>query len=606
MLTQRQMIKLSKRNLALNIFLGFLLVIIVINVPTVKGLTNQFTTIATSFCSTCSNPLTITDTAASTNDLLVITTECYTNFAITGITDTATNSWSDTGASPSVNYDNSQILTTHSGTTTIYTHVWFTKAKTGSASTATITFSAANSNCIYSVYDGNTISTAFSSSFVSSPIYKSTDLTSYSYSITQSIPANSIILTLGYDLIPSNTASLTYTQLVPNGIVASSQLGNAVSLSDGVCASSSCRIWTVAGTFNSLSSINVGLGFIFPLSSNLGGCSGTCFGGLSIFGFIFSITGTITANGSNQVTIGCTTGYQNHNFALPSNATYWFQGNAFGIPSNSFATIINMSVWINSVSLTNSQTSATLWLVMYGQNVYSSNNINLNLPAPGNQYGLGLVVPLAGVTVTNTGTKSHLSIAGITLNIQAGQQYAIGLFATHNGINIATCSTSMPTIYFQNQLNALTPRGPAVNQPYLSGATSTTDNMSISALVNNPSVITLQTVTSTVFTITSFSTITSTTTTGTATQTVTVTTTQITNALQGPTGSALILSNLITYFPIWFLPLVFGFLGGQFGFGLGGLLFGILMGLTLGQLAGLLPLWTIFMNVVMLYLILRR
>ena len=327
--------------------------------------------------------------------------------------------------------------------------------------------------------------------------------------------------------------------------------------------------------------------------------------------YIFSTTGTVSATGATTTQVGCTSGRQtststNHNFALPSNQTYWFQGNAFGLPYNTFQTITNISVWVNSVVLHNHEPTVTLWIVLYAQNVYSSNNVNLNLPAAGNQYGLSFYYPALGVTLTNSSGKSHLSISGITLNIQSGQQYAIGLFATHNGVNIGTCPTGSPTIYYQNQLSALTPRSPAVNQAYLSGATPTAYNMSMFVLINNPGIITLQTVTSTIAYVTVFSTVTSIASTTTYTATLTQTTTVITNALQGGTGGAQMITNLITYFPIWFLPLIFGFMGGFFNFGLGGLLFGLMLGLTLGVLDGQLPLWTVFVDALMVYLLLRR
>ena len=119
----------------------------------------------------------------------------------------------------------------------------------------------------------------------------------------------------------------------------------------------------------------------------------------------------------------------------------------------------------------------------------------------------------------------------------------------------------------------------------------------------------VQTVTSTITqgtsTIYSYAT-TSTTTVGTVTTVQTQIVTSVIFSLQGAAGGSYIELNLITYFPIWFLPLIFGTLGAEFGFGLGGLLYGLMIGLILGQLGGILPLWTVFIDVIMIYVLLRR
>lgn len=580
-------VRLSKKGIVYGFLLGIALGVIVQFTP-VHAFTNQFSNLSNSFCNSCTNPLSVAGTVGTSGDLLVFSYSCSTNFGITGITDTKGNTWSQ-AQSQSI-----PITSTSFGSITSIEQIWFAKALSSGSTTLTITFSSVNSNCTYSLDEGNTAFQAVYTTYQLNQLTSApsgTTGTPVLYSIT--MPANSIAYNMGIIYPSAACNGCAFTAISPLQFV-SSPINTATN---------NVRIYQGVSGFYTTTQITTSLGNS-PFAA-----TGGAWGGEGILGgVIFSLSGLIVTSGPSQTTIGCTGSLQTstHNFALPSNKTVWFMGNAFGLASGTFQTITNISVWINSVVLHNHQPSATLWFVIYTQNTYSPNNINVNLPSGGNIYNIGFQYPQVGLTVSNATGKSHFSLSGIQFAINDGQQFALGLYATHDGINIGTCSTSSPSLFNLARLNTLIPVAPNINLPYLSGFNNQAGNMTLMALVNTPGLTILQTNTNTIGTVTSYSTITSTTTTGVATTTQTITTTVITNALQSPTGSALILTNLITYLPIWLLPLIFGFMGGMFGFGSGGLLFGILMGLIVMQLSNQLPLYTVFLDAIMIYLLLRR
>jgi hypothetical protein len=618
--------KFSKKGMTIGILLGLFMGIAFASYTPVKAYTNQFVLIGSLNCQTCSIDPNVTGTIANANDLLVVVYQCSsTSFTVNTITDTKTLSWSQ------ITTFNFQSSTIYSSLTGIIGY-WFASAGSSTGSdTLTITFGSAPTDCIFLLIEGNTPYVAYSSSFSSGGITQSSSQPNNIIS-TQSVPANSIVLINMITFFSTNInyQSSSYTVLPPT------QSGSYLTM----CQSSvSCNTEDTYGAlfygyWYTTNPVTTGLGYQSPAESYYNATPAY------LYGLIFSTTGTISVSQSNLVTYGCTSTNTptsgSSSTSVTGNETYWFTGYTAGSQAGSLFDFRNMTLWVNSIGLTNHQTKVDIYIVLWiSSNVGTTPQGQLpsatfpfqqsyNYPSQAGGPVIGTTQLISIQHYTNTTNPFKISVGSnavgtILASMTTGQAFAIGLYTTHNGVKITNCTTATPQYYdvpssyyntiisesgidigMSNCVSSTLCMGPLLS--------ATTNSLSpyLYTQILTPSIITVQTSTNTILTITSFSTVTLTSTSGVATNTITVTTTIITDALQGPTGSVQITENLITYWPIWILPLVFGFMGGLFGFGLGGLLYGLMIGLMLGQLEGLLPLWTIFIDAVMIYLILRR
>ena len=245
-------------------------------IPTVKAYTNQFTNIAATSCTSCTNPITISDKGNNIGDLVVVTLSCTSSFKITGITDTISGSFGTaSGTRQNFTVTNNVVLSSlPAGTTTFYTQVWFKTASSTSASTASITTSSSSANCNIQTFDGNTIFSAFYSATdtgasPSSPIPSALPWI-YPLSSVINVPANSITLVLGNTIqyIGSSTNCGSGTcdnSISPLSYITSlNTLLSTTLLSTSSCTGASgCQFKQLSGSFSSNTQTNVGLGFIF-------------------------------------------------------------------------------------------------------------------------------------------------------------------------------------------------------------------------------------------------------------------------------------------------------------------------------------------------------
>ena len=272
---------------------------------------------------------------------------------------------------------------------------------------------------------------------------------------------------------------------------------------------------------------------------------------------------------------------------MTGNTTYGYTVPAFPF---SIQTIMNITIWLSSYT---------------SDGYHSNNNVILGIYQAANSGTISSSNPANYVTsktfIVGTGsTKQELKFTPIiTLSnngpvlITATTQFK-GL-KVYLGVSTPQEYQDVPDGYNPSALNTLITNSTSIS---LGGF------MNVIFTGGNGATVT-STITQGTSTVYSYAT-TSTTTVGTVTSIQTQVVTSVIFSLQGAAGGSYIELNLITYFPIWFLPLIFGALGAEFGFGLGGLLYGLMIGLILGQLGGILPLWTVFIDVIMIYVLLRR
>lgn len=591
----------------------------------VHAYTNQWTKINDGSCGTCTNPRTTTSgNIVTQNDLLLLMIECATGGTVTGIIDSKSiNSW--TLASQRLFGPNHDFYTT-----THDIEYWYegAGANTG-AITETISWAGIQTSCIISMFEGNTAFVAFSNDFTASNINSATVAVSIGTTVT--LPSNSIMFAtqLIYYNVSSNFGSSAIPQLpmqqpttyIPAG---GGGCGNACQTADfasyyitGSTPSSLTVSWTLTTTAQ-------------PYTSR-----STMF----IAGVIFSTGGTTQVSQSSVSQNGCQSTFTptgaNAQFGIGSNRTYWFPLYTAGAQAGTFFTPTNITLWISKINLQNGtigdhQTKVDVYVLVFISGLTNIVQVPQGgLPSPTTPWPIGLFYPpqsgnaVVGQTVllsiyhyTNTTAPFKISMSQNSFKVPQGDAYAIGLYATHNGVHVVKCATSPPQMYDSGTVytTIIANSGFNINfcsaQQYclanINSATTSPVQPYIYALIQQPQVTIIQTSTNVATTVTQFFTVTSTTTTGVATTTVTQTTTIVTNALQGTTGSIQIMNNLITYLPLWMLPLMFGAVGGAFGFGTGGLLMGLMFALVLAQLDGQIPLWTVFIDIIMIYVLLRR
>jgi hypothetical protein len=302
------------------------------------------------------------------------------------------------------------------------------------------------------------------------------------------------------------------------------------------------------------------------------------------------ITGSQAITNTYQFNVGCT----NPNLALTStqltgNTTYLYTLPLF---SGSTATILSINLYIASYTSDGHHAQEPIAIGLYS-------TVGVGNISPTNY----AVAPYSLVITVNTGftyasNGGALVISNPSWTMSSTSANYLSISTKYTGLKIYQCASS--STMYQDTADGYFPSD-------LYSVITNSTNVAFGAqeqLVTFATVIT-STVYSTIAVgtsvIYSYAT-TSTVTVGTVTSVVTQTTTATIYNLQGGQGSGAIETDLITFLPMWILPLLFGV-----GFGIIGLIIGLLLGMIIGISLGIVPLWAAFiLGVIMVYLFIRR
>ena len=289
--------------------------------------------------------------------------------------------------------------------------------------------------------------------------------------------------------------------------------------------------------------------------------SSTCFewdNWLSILIVNFNGQGGSTSTPATIYNNGCSfnpiANVSTHYGNLKSNQTVFFYGQ-----STTSQIFLNLTFYIKSVT---------------AQSI--GDILNVNIYTNSNQNGITNANPLnlvytAQSTLRTTSTAFKVSLLP-NIALPNNGQYAFGLSSKHNGIIIYRGNTGL-TLYNDtadgyNPLQ-LTTLGTAQTYSMCMFGLIALPAITINVSGNNNG--------------------------------GTVTITSVITNLASPVGGALIISDLVTFLPFWILPLLFTALLRTTA----GLLYGLMIALMLGIFIGLIPYWTIFIVILMIYLLLR-
>lgn len=310
------------------------------------------------------------------------------------------------------------------------------------------------------------------------------------------------------------------------------------------------------------------------------------YAGLSVVSFNLGATGS--SNCSNQscgVVGGGSTLDSTTSFQLIANTTYYYTGTT----STGGLTIQNITSKIAAYTNGNSGKSTdTYEIAVYSMNAGSS------FPTAVLNSGNPFVRTFNINGTIQTGSTNQF-IHGGTLNlvIAPDTSYAVSIISKFTGLSIYHTVNSEP----MNYTNDGTFSGATWSPPYnIIDKTTSPFNLYLFWYgITTPNLLITTTVTTDLTTCAVSSTCTV------NLFTTWTTTTSTINNLQGGTGGEAMISNLVTYWPIWLLPLFFT------PFGIQGVLLGFIFGTLLGALLGVIPLWAAFILVlVTIYLLSKR
>jgi hypothetical protein len=308
--------------------------------------------------------------------------------------------------------------------------------------------------------------------------------------------------------------------------------------------------------------------------------------GLSVVSFNLGVTGS--SNCSNQscgVVGGGSTLDSTTSFSLIANTTYYYTGTT----STGGLTIQNITSKIAAYTNGNSGKSIDTYLL----GVYS---LNAGSSFPGAVLNSGNpLVRIFNINGTISTGQTNQFIHGGTLNlvIAPDTTYAVSIISKFSGLSIYHTINSEPMNYTTDG----TFSGATWKPPYniVDKATSPFNLYLFWYGITTPNLLTTTTVTTDLTTCAVSSTCTA------NTVLVWTTTTSTINNLQGGTGGIAEISNLITYWPIWLLPMFF------IPFGIQGILVGFIFGVIVGGVLGIIPLWAAFVLALLtLYLLSKR
>jgi hypothetical protein len=491
-------------------------------------------------------------------DLLVIEVADYTGATITSITDASGDIWAKA---------------TSSATSSWTTEIWYSNAVSTSTGAITISYSTTPTYCWTEFLDFNTFS-----SFLN--IGTTTGYTYSCYTLCPVVNINKYVLLPPLNIPPASivvSVGATYsTELTGAGGCFSPTITGQLPLT---------YITKAQGIFSN--TINGWMGYYYTVGGNSSfrntyeenicagepannGLYGTYIGTYAIA--VFSTNGLSPQPQSiTGVTGG--NGLSSSSYSLKSNETIFYPAET----GQGTLVLSNLTTRIKSISTDGGNANITL-------SVYELPSVYYTLYPITTANAFQRVFFYTWNLPNNANAQTLWVIPNIA--ITNGSSYAIGLSTDRKGIDVFGTTNSITldndTVDGYNP-KLITTYSNSTNPLYL-----TASWYIIPPETNN-----------TVDVYTTYTCPTGSTCTETGSTTTYTFDTTITN-LASPTGGVLILTDMITYLPIWFFPLLFGKLLGTTG-----LLYGLMLALILGIFMGLFPYWTIFLIIIMIYLLLR-
>lgn len=567
------------------LMLGFLSLISIQNVKASSPVTHTGVYIG-QYCSFSGATVTCNNTGSypifynyGESQTLMLYIDSYPNTAIiTSITDNAGNTWVSANA-----------RTCTSGSSGYCEELWYVSQSSATAITGIVINYSPDATAVTLTASSSTTYLALNSfkAGISNGETNSLQVVkiSDSQSLSQNIPSNSLvyvstsIFSSGYDAGASgdywniNTPtpliwdSPICTSSCSAGLEINPWTGNALGANYGFNANVGMGVQTEYVTQSNT------LNAIWSFSSGTTVPSSTTFSDI-IFMSIWSQTGIIGNNcGVCSVTGGGTTLSTSY-YTIHANQTYFYLTTT---PSKGGMYLQNITTKIHGYTNTGiGKGTDTYSILVYS--VPNTASITSNNP----------LVLVASLTKTiTTGTTNLYTHWYPNTSIQNNSQFAIGIISKYTGLSI----------YESTGVNLNNDTTDALTNGIMNKITvykaNVTPDLFLGFIGYIPQSQTIQKATYlTTITCPSGSTCVNYQTTQIVTSTVT--------GLASPSGATLIITDLVTYLPIWIFPLIFGKMLGTTG-----LLYGLMLALILGIFMGLFPYWVIFLIIIMIYLLLR-
>lgn len=582
----------------------------------VHAFTNVFTSLNVVSCDSCANPVTLSGTLVTLNDLLVVSSECSTGNAISGITDTKLNSWALTTNAflPTTPYTLHSLSPAQ--TSTVAMEIWFSSvgaAHGTGADTISVTYSSNNTGCVLELLEANTASISFSTGtkgLTTAPtLNNQAGVTSATASL--SMPTNSIAFGIGNVWANAGVNINGKLSALAGGMNLITQAGfttpGGANPCGGSCSGTSVSGYTYASTA-ATNTLGVTLDNNQAFTCEGAGCSTTGGTGSPIFFIValFTQGGTLPGNGATVFKAGCTGNpvtATNKAFNVTANTAYY---NAFYTNGQQQASIMtNFTVYVNSVHIPD-QTFRTMHLELIAFLWPTTQPFNPTfgippgtLPNSGFPWTDATLFPATGVVgialTANTTSLKAYTISGLVNRVGGGSAYAVGIEAwtyylvggvqtAFTGatfpITLASCSVTSPQLYFQTA--PTNPGLQVLTSLTAANLASTSFGADMFSLINTPNIINTLTQTTTIATVTTVSTV-----------TVSGTVTQVGGGIN---------TVPLTSLNFWFIPMIFMMLGVGITTGIGEgvskvqnapldggiFMFLVMLGITLGSWFGTL------------------